>query len=224
MSSHQHSFHRSLSSFVTISIIVKNIFIYFIIVIAESELMSLLVTPRTTDPHVKANDSFIDSPEQRIKDFPKRASVAAVDTQQERPEVPVSQPSAFTSNTFTPASTSFPTTTELTSTTGSSSAKRNTKTSNRNSTSLYESPRTKHRILSTSQSTKTTPARNTAGPPKAPVTDTTPLGCNITDRMLIKTGWNIKAIIKKLFDVLLYWLLHIENAYLLKMFDNFVKG
>ncbi|XP_056622742.1 UPF0606 protein KIAA1549L isoform X3 [Triplophysa dalaica] len=160
--------------------------------LSESELMSLLVTPRSADPHVKGNDSFIYSPEQRIKDFPKRASVADVDTQQERPEVPVSQPSAFTSNTFTPASTSFPTTTELTSTTGSTSAKRNTKTSNRNSTSLYESTRTKHRILSTSQSTKTTPARYTAGPPKAPVTDTTPLGCNITDRMWIKTVLSIQ--------------------------------
>ncbi|KAA0714623.1 hypothetical protein E1301_Tti017105 [Triplophysa tibetana] len=154
--------------------------------------MSLLVTTRAAGPPVKANDSIIYSPAQRIKDFPKRASVAAVDTQQERSEVPVSQPSGFTSNTFTPASTPFTTTTELTSTTGSTSAKRNTKTSNRNSTSLYESPRTKHRILSTSQSTKINPARFTAGPPKAPVTNTTPLGCNITDRMWIKTVLSIQ--------------------------------
>lgn len=165
--------------------------------VSESELMSLLTTSRAEEPHIKSNDSSIYSPEQRNKDLANSASVTAGDTQKERPEVmnlTVSQPTAFTSNTFTPAITPFTTTTELTSTTHSISAKRNTKTSIRNSTSLQESPRTKHRILSTSasQSTKTTPARYTAGPPRSPVTDATLLGCNITDRLWIKTVLSIQ--------------------------------
>jgi len=151
-----------------------------------SELVEPVATSIVADTHHKASDSSRYPSEQENTAPPSRPSATAVDTQQERPDITttiISKPITLTSNTVTKTSIPFMTTTDQISTTKSSAGKRHPKTT-RTTTILPESPKTTPRF----PSTKLDPSKSTLGPPRAAAMEGTLLGCNITDKMWIKTG------------------------------------
>jgi len=155
-----------------------------------SELVEPVATSIVADTHHKASDSSRYPSEQENTAPPSRPSATAVDTQQERPDITttiISKPITLTSNTVTKTSIPFMTTTDQISTTKSSAGKRHPKTPRttiRTTTILPESPKTTPRF----PSTKLDPSKSTLGPPRAAAMEGTLLGCNITDKMWIKTG------------------------------------
>ncbi|XP_039537589.1 UPF0606 protein KIAA1549L isoform X2 [Pimephales promelas] len=158
-----------------------------------SELVEPVATSIVADPHHKASDSSRYPSEQENTAPPSRPSATAVDTQQERPDITttiISKPITLTSNTVTKTSIPFMTTTDQISTTKSSAGKRHPKTHRttiRTTTILPESPKTTPRF----PSTKLDPSKSTLGPLRA-ATEGTLLGCNITDKMWIKTVLSVQ--------------------------------
>ncbi|XP_056123865.1 UPF0606 protein KIAA1549L [Rhinichthys klamathensis goyatoka] len=191
------SLERVESSFTPFSVLVSNQSSGSVWI---SELVEPVATSIVADPHHKASDSSRYPSEQENTAPPSRPSATAVDTQQERPDITttiISKPTTFTSNTVTTTSIPFTTTTDQISTTKSSAAKRHPKTPRttiRTTTILPESPKTTPRFpsASTSKSAKLDPSKSTLGPPRAAATEGTLLGCNITDKMWIKTVLSVQ--------------------------------